>query len=119
MLTTAACFGADLAVFMHVSMPFAIGGAFLAGGPACLQHGFDRGQVLAGPTAENPTGGLADVGAVKVSPDTLAQISNHVFGKAGIRASGTDLGAFKAGGDAFRKLLPVQTAGIIGMGFKH
>ena len=91
----------------------------LAGDPTGLQYGLDGHGVLAGAASKNTPRGGADVGAIKIQPNAVAQVRDHVFGQASIGAPSTALGTFEARGDAIGKLLQIQTAGVMRMGFKH
>src|SRR5699024_3357250 len=117
LLTTAAGISTDFAVLVHVRVLLALIGAFLACSPAGLQQGLDGRQVLAGASAEDGAGGLADIGTIEIEPDRVAQVSDHVLSKAGIRAGGAGLGSFKTGGDTVGEFLHVKTAGVVGVGF--
>lgn len=76
-------------------------GALIPAGLAGLHAGLELGtgdvRVVAGVPREHSCCGLADVGAVEVGPDALAQVGDLVFTQAGVRTGGAGLGAGEEG----------------------
>ena len=119
LLATAAGFGADAAVFMHVGVGFALCGAACAGDTAGLQEGSGDVGVVAGMPGQHCAGGGADVGAVQVGPDALRQLGNHVLAEAGVGARRTGFAAGEAGMDTVSQLLSINVAKILRVGIQH
>jgi hypothetical protein len=64
------------------------------------------------------SGRLADIGAIKIEANTLAQLRHHVFAQTGIGASCTRLGAVKALFDAAYERGVAEIAGLR-VGYSH
>jgi hypothetical protein len=65
-----------------------------------FQHWAEYGLVHMGAPGRDRTGREADVGAIQVQADALAQIFQHVLAETGIGAGGARLGAVEARFDA-------------------
>lgn len=90
-----------------------------ADGTARFEHGTDDPVVTAGMAGEDLSGGGTDVDAVKVGADTFAELGNHIFIQAPVRARCAGLRAFKASLNAFGELSPVYGSVILGAGVRH
>ena len=119
LLAASAGVRADLAVLVHFSVLLAFLGAGTARCLTRLEQSTVQGNVGARLTGQDPTGDLADVGAVLVQANALGQLRHHVFGQAGVRAGGAGLGALEAGLDACGELLLVDGAEVLRVGLKH
>jgi len=91
----AAGLGADAAALVHLSVLLAFVGAKAARAFAQPQRIHDQRFVRTG-AARRQTGGRgADIGAVEIGADALAQLRDHVFGQARVGAGLADLGVFE------------------------
>ena len=77
-------------------MPLALVTAHPARHDARSEHRLAQVHRLRRPTQEQSSGCLADIGAVQIEPDALAQLGDVALGEAGISAGSTRLGAFEA-----------------------
>ncbi|KPF60530.1 hypothetical protein IP85_03660 [Rhizobium sp. AAP116] len=108
----------DAAMVMHLGMA----AAFLAAGGAGTGAGLDETLQHLGIPPRAPyrraPGGKADISAVLVQPDTLAQLVHHVFGKAGIGTGNAGLRAVEAGLNAGDQRV-IGAPFYLRMGFDH
>ena len=84
LLAVSAGLGADLAVLVHLGVAVALIAAALARLGADLQHRLGQIGVVARVPRQHPARHVADVGAVEVGADALAQLIDHVLAQAGI-----------------------------------
>jgi hypothetical protein len=85
-LAAAARVGADLAVLVHLGVLGALGSACCARSQARFDGRANNVGVAAGVPGKDPAGSRADVGAVEVGADARGEVSDHVFGQAGVSA---------------------------------
>src|SRR5690625_7175572 len=85
-------FRSNAAVLVVASVPLAL----VAAGPAGLDAGLelDAGEVgvIAGVARQHASGCVADVGAVQVGADALAQVADRVVAQTRVAAGGTGVG---------------------------
>lgn len=95
-----ASFRANTAMFMHPGVTLAFLAAGLAGKEAGLQHTPKHSFIAAGAPAGHCASRDAYVGTIKIEPDALGKIFDHVFGQTGVSTSRAGLGAVIAFFDA-------------------
>lgn len=92
MFTGATGLLAYAAVFVMVSVVFALVAAGFTSLDASLEKGAGDGGVVAGVPGQDAGGCGADIGTVEVGADALAQLGHRLFTEAGIGAGCTCLG---------------------------
>ena len=93
LFAAAARLHADFTVFVHLGVLLALVAAELAGGSARLELRFEERHLGLRLPREDARGGLANVGAIQVQADAVAQVGDHLFRKTGVGARGADLDA--------------------------
>jgi hypothetical protein len=85
-------FGADAAMFMHARVLLTLVGTCLTTDSAGMHHSNDNLFVAAGAANTDCTCCQANIGAVEIEPNALAQPVNRVFCEAGVGARSARLG---------------------------
>ncbi|MGD9968609.1 MAG: hypothetical protein AB7T59_18980 [Hyphomonadaceae bacterium] len=73
-------------MLMVVGMAFALFRTKGAGFLACAQGGHDHAFIGAGAARSDARGRIAQVGAIQIETDALAQLQHHTFAQTRIRA---------------------------------
>jgi hypothetical protein len=110
---------ADPAVLVHAGVSLALVPTGPAGHRTCLEHRAGDFGVIAGVTGQHLAGGKADVRAVEVAADALAQLRDHLLRQARVGAGRTGLGAVETRLDALDEKLAVDPAKVSRIGIEH